>query len=211
MAAGRRCEAMKADKSVRWARLPAKLEGQRRQGRHDPAGAAGPPARASPPSRRRSWSTRTRRRSWSSTCRTISAPRAAASTPAASTSAPNRAPIEPLKRMVARFRLEDVPVIWVNWGVRKDLLNIAPRCAAPITRPAPGPTSARPIPGTRSEILAARELGRRGGRRAQRQRRRHPGHQAPLQRASGTPTSTRSCATSASRRCSSAASISTSA
>jgi len=66
---------------------------------------------------------------------------------------PNRAPIEPLKRMVARFRLEDMPVIWVNWGVRKDILNIAPS-----VRRAHNPTGQEtdigsPIPGTQSEIL----------------------------------------------------------
>ncbi len=85
---------------------------------------------------------------------------------------PNRAPIEPLKRMVARFRLEEVPVIWVNWGVRKDILNIAPS-----VRRAHNPTGGRdrywranprhPLGDT-----PLRELGGRGGRRAQRQRRR---------------------------------------
>lgn len=66
---------------------------------------------------------------------------------------PNRSPIEPLKRLVTRFRLEEIPVIWVNWGVRKDLLNIAPS-----VRRAHNPTGTEtdigsPIPGTQSEIL----------------------------------------------------------
>ncbi|MBN9022952.1 MAG: isochorismatase family protein [Rhizobiales bacterium] len=84
---------------------------------------------------------------------------------------PNRAPIAPLRKMVARFRQESMPVIWVNWGVRKDLLNIAPS-----VRRAHNPTGTEtdigaPIPGTRSEILrvgswgaeVVDELNARGG------------------------------------------------
>jgi ureidoacrylate peracid hydrolase len=37
---------------------------------------------------------------------------------------PNRKPIEPLQSLIAAFREKSLPVIWVNWGVRKDLLNI---------------------------------------------------------------------------------------
>lgn len=39
---------------------------------------------------------------------------------------PARAPIEPLNRLLPALRSEDVPVIWLNWGNRPDLLNISP-------------------------------------------------------------------------------------
>ncbi|WP_353475027.1 cysteine hydrolase [Salipiger sp. H15] len=67
---------------------------------------------------------------------------------------PNRAPIGPLKRLIEAFRAEDMPVVWVNWGVRKDLLNIHPSL-----RHAHHPTGletdlGQPVPGTRSAIIA---------------------------------------------------------
>ncbi|REJ19427.1 MAG: isochorismatase [Paenibacillaceae bacterium] len=39
---------------------------------------------------------------------------------------PAREPIEPLNRLLPALRSEDVPVIWLNWGNRPDLLNISP-------------------------------------------------------------------------------------
>ena len=38
----------------------------------------------------------------------------------------DRTPIEPLSQLVPVFRAQDIPIIWLNWGVRPDLLNIAP-------------------------------------------------------------------------------------
>ncbi len=38
---------------------------------------------------------------------------------------PTRAPIDPLKTLVPALRDLDVPVIWVNWGNRPDLMNIS--------------------------------------------------------------------------------------
>jgi nicotinamidase-related amidase len=38
----------------------------------------------------------------------------------------DRKPIEPLKKLVPILRAQKVPVIWLNWGVRPDLLNISP-------------------------------------------------------------------------------------
>lgn len=72
---------------------------------------------------------------------------------------PNRAPIAPLQAMIAACRAHDIPVVWVNWGVRKDLLNIAPSL-----RHAHNPTGletslASPVPGTRSEVIAANSWG----------------------------------------------------
>jgi len=40
--------------------------------------------------------------------------------------APARAPIAPLRRLAGLCRAEDVPVVWVNWGNRPDLLNLGP-------------------------------------------------------------------------------------
>ena len=72
---------------------------------------------------------------------------------------PNRKPIEPLKRLVDVARASNLPVIWLNWGVRKDLLNIHPSL-----RHAHNPTGletdlASPVPGTRSEVIAAGSWG----------------------------------------------------
>ncbi|HAG79640.1 MAG TPA: isochorismatase [Cyanobacteria bacterium UBA12227] len=39
---------------------------------------------------------------------------------------PNREPIYPLNSLLAKLRSANVPVIWVNWGNRPDLLNISP-------------------------------------------------------------------------------------
>lgn len=38
----------------------------------------------------------------------------------------DRAPIEPLLAILPRLRAAQVPVIWVNWGNRPDLLNMPP-------------------------------------------------------------------------------------
>ncbi|MEO1591599.1 MAG: cysteine hydrolase family protein [Cyanobacteria bacterium J06632_22] len=38
---------------------------------------------------------------------------------------PARAPIEPLQQLLPILRHADVPVLWVNWGNRPDLLNIS--------------------------------------------------------------------------------------
>jgi len=40
--------------------------------------------------------------------------------------AADRAPIEPLARLLPKLRLAGVPVIWVNWGNRPDLANMPP-------------------------------------------------------------------------------------
>lgn len=39
---------------------------------------------------------------------------------------PARAPIVPLARLLPSLREKDVPVIWLNWGNRPDLLNLSP-------------------------------------------------------------------------------------
>lgn len=39
---------------------------------------------------------------------------------------PDRAPIAPIARLVPILRSQGVPIVWLNWGVRPDLLNIHP-------------------------------------------------------------------------------------
>lgn len=39
---------------------------------------------------------------------------------------PARAPVEPLNTLLPKLRECDIPVIWLNWGNRPDLLNIPP-------------------------------------------------------------------------------------
>jgi nicotinamidase-related amidase len=39
---------------------------------------------------------------------------------------PARTPIEPLKNLLPQLRNVNVPIIWMNWGNRPDLLNISP-------------------------------------------------------------------------------------
>lgn len=66
---------------------------------------------------------------------------------------PNRKPIEPLKKTIAAFREQSIPIIWVNWGVRKDLLNISPSVLHAHNPKDQAHDLGKPIPGTRSEIL----------------------------------------------------------
>lgn len=72
---------------------------------------------------------------------------------------PNRAPIEPIARTVAACRGHGVPVVWVNWGVRKDLLNISPSLRHAHNPRGNAPGLAEPVPGTRSEILREESWG----------------------------------------------------
>lgn len=72
---------------------------------------------------------------------------------------PNREPIEPINRLVAAFRLQSIPVIWVNWGVRKDLLNIHPSLRHAHSPRGDEPGLAEAVPGTRSEVIARGSWG----------------------------------------------------
>jgi len=38
----------------------------------------------------------------------------------------DRKPIEPIRQLVPRLRAQAVPIVWLNWGVRPDLLNTSP-------------------------------------------------------------------------------------
>src|SRR5580704_13413178 len=66
---------------------------------------------------------------------------------------PNRKPIKPLQSLIVAFREKSLPVIWVNWGVRKDLLNISPSLRHAHNPKGDEPGLAQPVPGTRSEVI----------------------------------------------------------
>jgi nicotinamidase-related amidase len=72
---------------------------------------------------------------------------------------PNRKPIAALKTLVEFFRQQLIPVIWVNWGVRKDLLNIHPSLRHAHSPRGDEPGLAEPVPGTRSEVIGRGSWG----------------------------------------------------
>ena len=72
---------------------------------------------------------------------------------------PNRKPIAPLKTLVEFFRRRSIPVIWVNWGVRKDLLNIHPSLRHAHSPRGDEPGLAESVPGTRSEVISRGSWG----------------------------------------------------
>jgi ureidoacrylate peracid hydrolase len=72
---------------------------------------------------------------------------------------PNRKPIRPLASLIEAFRANAVPVVWVNWGVRKVLLNISPSLRHAHNPRGDEPGLAQPVPGTRSEVIAAGSWG----------------------------------------------------
>jgi len=65
---------------------------------------------------------------------------------------PDRAPIEPLRRLVPALREQGVPIVWLNWGVRPDLLNIHPSLLHAHTQDGEGAGLGECIPGG-AEIL----------------------------------------------------------
>ena len=72
---------------------------------------------------------------------------------------PNRKPIRPLAALIEAFRTNQIPVVWVNWGVRKDLLNISPSLRHAHNPHGDEPGIAQPVPGTRSEVIRAGSWG----------------------------------------------------
>jgi len=72
---------------------------------------------------------------------------------------PNRRPIQPLSALIEAFRTKQIPVVWVNWGVRKDLLNISPSLRHAHNPHGDEPGIAQPVPGTRSEVIRAGSWG----------------------------------------------------
>ncbi|MET0541001.1 MAG: isochorismatase family cysteine hydrolase [Variovorax sp.] len=65
---------------------------------------------------------------------------------------PDRAPIAPIAALVPALRAAGVPIVWLNWGVRKDLLNIHPSLLHAHTHDGTGAGLGEPVPGG-AEIL----------------------------------------------------------
>lgn len=65
---------------------------------------------------------------------------------------PDRAPIEPIAALLPVLRAHGVPIVWLNWGVRKDLLNIHPSLLHAHTQDGEGAGLGERIPGG-GEIL----------------------------------------------------------
>ena len=61
-------------------------------------------------------------------------------------------PIAPIASLVPVLRSEGVPIVWLNWGVRKDLLNIHPSLLPAHTHDGTGAGLGETIPGG-AEIL----------------------------------------------------------
>lgn len=66
---------------------------------------------------------------------------------------PDRAPIEPLRRLLPDIRAADVPVIWVNWGNRPDLLNMPPNQIHLYKPHGAGIGLGDPLPGSGARVL----------------------------------------------------------
>jgi nicotinamidase-related amidase len=68
---------------------------------------------------------------------------------------PARVPIEPLARCVPKLRAVGVPVLWVNWGNRPDLLNISPALLNVYDPHGAGVGLGAPLPANGSPVLQA--------------------------------------------------------
>jgi nicotinamidase-related amidase len=68
---------------------------------------------------------------------------------------PARAPIAPLKTLLPELRSADIPVIWVNWGNRPDLLNISAGLRHVYNPTGEGVGLGDPLPKTHAPVLTA--------------------------------------------------------
>ena len=66
---------------------------------------------------------------------------------------PDRAPIEPLRKLLPVLRGAGVPVIWVNWGNRPDLLNMPPNQIHLYKPSGVGIGLGDPLPGSGARVL----------------------------------------------------------
>jgi nicotinamidase-related amidase len=66
---------------------------------------------------------------------------------------PDRAPIEPLRRLVPRLRQAGVHLVWVNWGNRPDLGNMPPNQIHLYKPQGTGVGLGDPLPGSGARVL----------------------------------------------------------
>ena len=67
--------------------------------------------------------------------------------------APVRAPIGPLNAVLPALRQHDVPVIWLNWGHRPDLLNVPPMALHAFDKDGSGRGIGDELPDGRGNVL----------------------------------------------------------
>ena len=67
--------------------------------------------------------------------------------------APVRAPIGPLNALLAGLRRDNVPIIWLNWGHRADLLNVPPMAFHAFDQVGIGRGVGDELPGGRGQVL----------------------------------------------------------
>jgi nicotinamidase-related amidase len=68
---------------------------------------------------------------------------------------PNRQPVEPLNTLLPQLRAAKVPVIWLNWGNRPDLLNISPAVLHVYNPTGEGVGLGDPLPTNGAPVLMA--------------------------------------------------------
>jgi nicotinamidase-related amidase len=66
---------------------------------------------------------------------------------------PDRKPIAPLQRLLPRLRQARVPIVWVNWGNRPDLMNMAPNQIHLYKPTGIGIGLGEPLPGSGAHVL----------------------------------------------------------
>jgi nicotinamidase-related amidase len=64
-----------------------------------------------------------------------------------------RRPIEPLRRLLPVLRRRGVPILWVNWGNRPDLLNLSPSLLHVYKPNGNGVGLGDPLPGSGAPVL----------------------------------------------------------
>jgi nicotinamidase-related amidase len=68
---------------------------------------------------------------------------------------PARAPIAPLQALLPRLRQAGVPIVWVNWGNRPDLLNLSPATLHVYNPTGAGVGLGDPLPANGAPVLRA--------------------------------------------------------
>jgi nicotinamidase-related amidase len=68
---------------------------------------------------------------------------------------PTRSPIAPLQNLLPKLRNVKVPVIWINWGCRPDLLNISPALRHVYNPNGDGIGLGDPLPKNQAPVLTA--------------------------------------------------------
>ncbi len=66
---------------------------------------------------------------------------------------PDRKPIAPLQRLLPALRRAGVPIIWVNWGNRPDLMNMPPNQLHLYKPTGEGIGLGEPLPGSGAHVL----------------------------------------------------------